>query len=497
MGLRPPERSTLRELFAIDLRSLAAMRMAVGLLLLIDLGDRFRTFDAMYTDAGILPRWLLAELAPHAWSPIHTLSGDARFVAALFALQAALALAFAAGLRPRLTGLLSLLLLISLHERNGFLNHGADVMIRFLIFWLLFLPIGRVWSVDAWLAGEPRRGHGERVLSIGSVALLLQPWWLYVGVTVSKLQYESWHEGRAIFAVLNKAHYAQPLGEFLVQYPDLLAWLGWMTIATEGAFCVLLFLPWWTPQVRIAAFFANLFFQLGLWSCLDIGIFQPLSMAAALPFLPVLFWDRFVADEAHETVEVRDGRGPWARVQQGVCAFALIVASSSNLATMPLTPPDLPEPLPTLYDRGFLYQRWRMFANSDKTIQGWWMVVGETADGRGLSLIDDGTPVTSLARPRYYVKTLPGHHWAMFLNKTLSPANAPLRETVASHFCRDWNARAAAADRAERVKFIYMDFKHHDPAAAPSVVPVLLADRACDEGEVDLAETRFGSDVRR
>jgi hypothetical protein len=87
---RPPARpSRLAELFGVDLRSLALVRIGVGTLLLADLALRSRDFRAHYTDFGILPR---EAIAGHGWVALYTLhaaaSPSALAVGALFALVA-------------------------------------------------------------------------------------------------------------------------------------------------------------------------------------------------------------------------------------------------------------------------------------------------------------------------------------------------------------------------------------------------------------------------
>jgi len=493
MGIRLPRPAPFREIFGVDLRSLAALRVALGVLLVVDLANRLRSHRALYSDEGMLPRALAEQLAPGAFSPAHMGSGDPAWIAAILGLQLALAVCFALGLRPRASGLLSLVLLLSLHERNPLVNHAADVLLRFLLLWSLFLPIGRVWSVDAWLAGAPARGAGERVLSVASVALLLQPWWLYLGATVSKLQYAPWLEGRAVFAVLNKAHYAEPLGELLVEFPRLLALATWGTLVFEGALCLLLFLPWWTARVRILCFCLSYVLQLSLWLCLDIGIFQPLAMAALLPFLPGSFWDRLARrGPASAARDVAPPLALHARLLQGVCAVLLAIVASANLVTLPSQPVRLPGFLATLYEKSFLYQRWRVFANTDVTRQGWWLVIGETQNGHRLSLLDE-RPLHSLARPEHYASTLPDHHWAMFFDNLLRRENEPVRAAVADYYCDEWNRRREAPLALDRVRFVYVDHRHHDPAATPTTRPVLLAERSCAPGLADLARAPGGS----
>jgi len=63
----------LKELFSIDIRSLAILRIGMAFFVLVDLF--YRSFDvtAFYTDAGVIPRSL------NYWKPhmsIHFLSGS-------------------------------------------------------------------------------------------------------------------------------------------------------------------------------------------------------------------------------------------------------------------------------------------------------------------------------------------------------------------------------------------------------------------------------------
>src|SRR5690606_21397140 len=64
-------------IWGIDLRALAAFRVGLGVLLLVDLVARSLHLVAHYTDAGVLPRAALAELQPGLQLSLHTLSGSA------------------------------------------------------------------------------------------------------------------------------------------------------------------------------------------------------------------------------------------------------------------------------------------------------------------------------------------------------------------------------------------------------------------------------------
>ena len=161
-------RGKFADLFGLDLRSLAIFRVGLGLLLLGDLAIRAGDLSAHYTDQGVLPR---SALTARHYVSLHFLDGTADFQGALFVLAGLAALALLAGWRTRAATVVSWLLLMSLHARNPMILQGGDALLRLLLFWGMFLPLGARWSVDGLL----RRGGGPaggREVSAASAALL-------------------------------------------------------------------------------------------------------------------------------------------------------------------------------------------------------------------------------------------------------------------------------------------------------------------------------------
>ena len=66
----PTVAKVLRNIFAVDLRALAAMRVAVGILLIADLAIRAGDLGAWMSDRGVLPRDMLLESASR-WQISH------------------------------------------------------------------------------------------------------------------------------------------------------------------------------------------------------------------------------------------------------------------------------------------------------------------------------------------------------------------------------------------------------------------------------------------
>ncbi len=88
---------SLRDLFAVDLRSLALFRIGLASLVLLDLAGRAPGLVELYSEAGVLPVATLGLLQPRA--PLISIHAHAS--ASPFALALLFALAAAAGARTR------------------------------------------------------------------------------------------------------------------------------------------------------------------------------------------------------------------------------------------------------------------------------------------------------------------------------------------------------------------------------------------------------------
>lgn len=141
----------LREVFGVDLRTLALFRVLLASYLILDLCLRARDLTAHYTDFGIMPRSVLAEsLSTGSWS-FHALSGSASLQVFLFVVAGAFAAMMLVGWRTRLATLVSWVLLVSLQNRNVFILSGEDNLAIVLLFWAMFLPLGARYSIDCAL----------------------------------------------------------------------------------------------------------------------------------------------------------------------------------------------------------------------------------------------------------------------------------------------------------------------------------------------------------
>ena len=194
----PLLKSKLNQVFGLDPRSLALFRVCVAALLLGDLVIRLQDFSAFYTEEGILPLALAGQYHEEwRWS-LHFLSGSSGFQGMLFVLAGFCALALLAGWHARLAAILSWVLLVSLHARMPLVLNAGDSYLRLLLFWSVFLPLGKAWSLDALRRPQSPAGGAETpALSVAGAAILLQVCIVYWYSGLAKLN-EVWLGGNAM-----------------------------------------------------------------------------------------------------------------------------------------------------------------------------------------------------------------------------------------------------------------------------------------------------------
>lgn len=270
------------EHLGIDLRALAAFRIALGLLVIVDLAIRASAIETFYTDAGAFPRWVLYEQYPSlARLSAHTISGEAWVIALSFLVAGMLGGGLVVGYRSRpLAGVL-FLFYVSLFARNPLVLHGGDGLLLTGLLLGTFLPLGVRWGVDA-------TGGSRRVTSLASVTILLQLVLVYATNAIFKMRSTVWLEGRAIRHVLQLEQFSVALGPYLAELPTLAMLLTWTWMALL-ALSPLLILATGRRRSTVVLAFGG--FHVGMLLTMRLGLFPLVVLALLLLYLPGSVWD--------------------------------------------------------------------------------------------------------------------------------------------------------------------------------------------------------------
>jgi predicted DCC family thiol-disulfide oxidoreductase YuxK len=283
---------SLLEIFSIDLRSLAVFRIAISLVLIYDTISWFSVIEPFLSDFGVLRRaTLLDEYISDFAVSLHLLSGQSFFIGLLLTVQLFFAFMLLIGYRTRVASIVIWLLVASLQIRNGYVMSGADGMLRLLLFWSMFVPLGAYYSVDRALSLSANTIK-PRYLSAGSIGLMLQLLSLYVFTFIFKWD-SAWFENfSAVYYALNIDIFATSTGVWLRGFPQVMAVLTFLVIWFEIIGPILIFSPVRHGQIRMLTILAFIGFHLSLSATLEIDFFPYICIAGWMMFLPTWFWDK-------------------------------------------------------------------------------------------------------------------------------------------------------------------------------------------------------------
>jgi len=458
-------RRALRARLGVDARALAALRIALALLLLADLALRARNLSAFYTDAGVLPRETLRALYPTISTiSLHALGGSFAFEAGLFVLAAAFACALAAGYHTRLAVVASFVLLVSLHARNPLVLNGGDSLLRRLLFWSLFLPLGARWSLDSLArggeeSGGAARGSGVaarteralppvgRVTSVATAGLLVQVVLVYAVNAVFKHQGALWPAGEAVRYVFSLREFVVLAGPLFVGHPLVLTAADYAWLALVACSPLLLVLTG-RARAALAGLFAAA--HLGMLATMRLGLFPLVAVTALLAFVPPFVWDRVAAATAGVRERaVRAGTRANARLPRAslpapsalrraasVAVPVLLVACLLGMGVwnaMSLGVVAAPDGSVNPQRYG-----WSMFAPDPPHVDNWYVLPATTTGGERVDALTGDA--VSWEPPDSLAAVYPSARWRKYLENVQRSGSDRLARDFAGYECARWNA---------------------------------------------------------
>jgi hypothetical protein len=292
-----------------DPRSLGLFRIALGILLFIDVARRFPDIEAHYSNTGWLTNHfaLFRPMSNYLFSVYLAFSTPLE-VKVLMTLHLVVLFLFIIGYRTRLMHVFAAVLLVSINSRNILLENGGWVVLTLLTVWSMFLPLGRRFSVDAVLASlrERREKSADAlnqandpvrisapVVSVAVLALILQWTLIYYFNAVHK-NGELWRNGSAVYYFFHQDRMVTAFGGWVRHYIPLgmYKWMTWSTLVIEYAIAFLLVVPIKTQRARMLAWLLVCMLHLSIDAVVQLG---PFSWAMVIMFfilIPTEAWEK-------------------------------------------------------------------------------------------------------------------------------------------------------------------------------------------------------------
>eukprot|EP01112_Ceratiomyxa_fruticulosa_P008639 TRINITY_DN2238_c0_g3_i1.p1 TRINITY_DN2238_c0_g3~~TRINITY_DN2238_c0_g3_i1.p1 ORF type:complete len:339 (+),score=42.30 TRINITY_DN2238_c0_g3_i1:137-1153(+) len=257
--------------FEVDLRSLALFRILVSSLVMWDILLRLPNTHAHYSDLGVLP---VIEAIPsidtESYS-LHFSNGTVLFCLFLFLVHFAFAFLLLIGYRTKISHFVVWLLLVSLHNRNPLVLNTGDDLLRLLLFWSLFLPLGEKYSVDFALSPKTNTSTNKHV-SCGSFAFVIQFVCFFWSECALRTGVE-WEEGTAFYYLLSLDQYTTRIGYLFLYIPQWISivitkYLMWLVTLTP----LFLIFPFGVSKTVVIFLVSAFYFWWGL--CVLLGLYS-------------------------------------------------------------------------------------------------------------------------------------------------------------------------------------------------------------------------------
>lgn len=504
--LRLPRIATLDELFGLDLRSLALVRVLIASIVLVDLAIRASALTAHYGDLGVLPAaaafsfWSerLGLWSLHLWG-----GGPLPLLVGLFVLHAITAFALLVGYKTRFATIATWALLVSLHNANPIVIQGGDTLLRAVLFVGMLLPWGAVWSVDSLKRGPPER---MRIVSVWSAAYIFQLAFLYFFAASHKSGPEWWHDGSAVYYALSIDQMVTPVGKFLLtQLPDILPALTFGVLALQSIALFLFFYPIYTTFIRSAVVWCLMLMHLSFGICIYLGPFSWTAIAALCGLIPSSAWDAFffwlrkryasaaaklspnVSSEhyleermiiSNRLLRILSLMGSVLGVAYITFVFFWQAAGSPLFETKVV----LSDEWVTVAKAIRIDQRWELFSSMTPNQDGWYVIPGTLQNGERVDLFRGGAPVT-FDRPDTIASLYKNERWRKYMMNLSGGAYSEYRDEYAQYLCRSWNDSHSGGERLLELELIFMrETIGPPPGTAPaSVAPGVLLAWTCED----------------
>ena len=453
----------IQDIFSLDTRSLAVMRIGIGIVILIDVIIRMYNLTAFHTDLWILPSEIVFSdhAAENVWS-LHLISSAYAYQVALFSIHALVALLFIFGWKTRIVSVFIWVLTLSMHGHNPLVLNWGDTFTRVLLFRWMFLPRGQQRSID----NLKRKSPPLSVFSLASVGFICQLAFVYIFSAILKDHARRTSEFTATYYALSLDGFRTTIWARLYQFPEAMKALTAYSRYLESFWLLLLAVPRKKAIFRTICIALFISFHLWLWLTLHLYAFPWIMGLARFALVPSELRDSLInkIKSAWKSLPWFFANTTSLHVKQQfsflISIFLILSLGYSymrNLRTTDFNRYD--DYFPRDINRfGFMVrldQFRNMFAPFPFTDNGWIALEWIKSDGTSVDLFHPDQAF-SLEEPTNYSQHFRHERWRKYFTSMWLKKNSKYRVHGARYFCHERNSTHLSWDRVESIKRRYM-----------------------------------------
>jgi hypothetical protein len=263
---------------------IALFRILYALIVLLDIALLKPDWLNWFGPHGLVTLPTMQQMEPGARLDVFAFLPQTDFwTGAVFWMLLVSALFLLAGLYTRAASIATFIMVASLHQRNLYIVHSGDTMLRATGFFLMFAPAGAALSLDRlrniWRGREGvtpvwRAPWAQRIIQIEMCVLYFMTFW-------SKSMGPSWVNGTAVYYVERLEQFQRfPMPDFL-RSMAVARLETWFTLAVEFSLGTLV----WIKELRYWILLAGFLLHMGLEYSMNVPMFQWIALALYVTFI--------------------------------------------------------------------------------------------------------------------------------------------------------------------------------------------------------------------
>ena len=449
--------SYLQSIFALDTRSLALLRILIWCIIIWDLLIWLQFLAAFHTDVWLLPKSVLLSnyQMENIWS-MHSISSSYWYQLVLWWWQMIIAIMFVIGHKTQAMTILLWILTLSLHWHNPLILNWWDTVVRLILFWGMFLPLGHQRSLD----NNKYKNIPISVFSIATVGYVLQVCFIYIFATILKDHPRWTTDFTAVYYSLSLEPFVTSIWSWVYNYPELMKWLTIFSYYLEWYGLFLLLIPWKNHFRRILCIALFVMFHIWLGLTMKLYSFPYIMVWLWLALVPAGWWDKLMRMgwKNIDTINI----ATTIHIQKlhplisGFLILCLVYIFSRNLRSTDFDKYD--DWFPTDINRfWFLFridQYWNMFAPYPFVDDGRVVIEGKKQNWESINLISPESEYT-LDKPGDMWSYYPHERRRKYYTSMWMKKNSDYRQYGANYHCYTWNT-AHPDDPISSIKRYYM-----------------------------------------
>ena len=465
-----------KQQFSLDTRALSIMRICLGFVLLADWIIRINSLTAHYTNSGVLPADVIYA---HHWREgyfsVFLLSDSIEWCYFLFFTAIVFSFFFLIGYFTRFSTFVVWILISSGHIRNPFIIQGGDDLLRIALFWFLFLPLAKQYSVDAFYLEKKKETKVFNAASIGYILFIFSA---YFFSALLKTSAEWRTEGTALYYAMSLDQMAYPLGKALLNYPTLMKYLSIGVFYLEIIAPLLFFIPINNKLFRTIGILLLMLLHVGIGFTLFVGLFYIIGISTLVGILPteIINWKiskiptcikniqffYFLNKLLPSFISVRTfGNKLMNRISnfytQSLLTFSLLfimyLCILWNISTIRGSNVAVTNSFKKIIVALGLYQDWGMFAPSVLKNDGWFVLDAHSKTNKQIDIYKEGI-LTSYNKPHSILKYIKDDRWRKFEENYTMPEYAYIRTFYCNYLLNNWNKNHL--EKIDSLSIIYM-----------------------------------------